>query len=562
MKMKRLLSLVLCLMLACTYALAETADTLQKKFNRQLTGGNGIRGYVSITASGVAEWLSTLLPFTATDIQIRAIGEKQGEMSESITDDDDWQIRFYAKDSQDKEVGTTWLYGDPSGVYFQSELLPDTVLTVPVEQVNLLYQLMRGDYADLFFAFDPMGMTENGAKGNVPAYQAVANMLGIPADEWEEKWFPVVEKYFLHLDLWLAGYGEPFAVNSESGALTMAASYQIPAEDLKAQAKYVIGQMLYDNDLMTLLLPYVTMEQRMTYLNPNMVYFYEACIDALPLEGDIILFREMSALGEIVSAKVSLPIPQLPQTLTAPINAAVQALFGLSDADVMAGMNRLEITQEGSVHGIAFSGEKCTLSITADVSAPDADTTAYDGSIRIVPVSEGEAVAADFTATASHKIYQDEKYLDHDTIAFTFAVENAAEVLAADEPIKGCCVDFKPVVVSFTQDYRNNPYKENGAVQVNYNLDLTLPDASVQVETVLRITTQMQLEALTTSGAENLQTMTEDRKDALVQAFLDNAAQMMQNLGGAPAEAAPAEEAPSDEDVPQAEPTTVPPMTE
>ena len=240
----------------------------------------------------------------------------------------------------------------------------------------------------------------------------------------------------------------------------------------------------------------------------------------------------------------------------------MQALFGLSDADVMAGMNRLEITQEGSVHGIAFSGEKCTLSIVADVSEPDESTTAYDGSIRIVPVGEGEAVAADFTATASHKIYQDEKYLDHDTIAIAFAVENAAEVLAADDPVKGRCVDFKPVAVSFTQDYRNNPYKENGAVQVNYNLDLTLPDASVQVETVLRITTQMKLEALTTAGAENLQTMSEERKDALVQAFLDNATQVMQNLGGAPAEAETAEDAPSDEETPVAEPTTVPPMTE
>ena len=360
MKMKRILSLVLCLMLACSCALAETADTLPKKFNRQLTGGNGIRGYMSITASGVADWLNNLLPFTATDIQIRAIGEKQGEMSESIRDDDDWQIRFYAKDSQDKEVGTTWLYGDPAGVYFQSELLPGSVLAVPVEQVNLLYQLMRGDYADLFFSFDPLAMKAAGAQGNVPAYQAVANLLGIPAEEWEAKWLPVVEKYFLHLDLWLAGYGDPFAMTGESGALTMSANYQIPAEDLKTQAKYVIGQMLYDNDLMTLLLPYVTMEQRMTYLNPTMVYFYEACIDALPLEGDIILSREMSARGEIVSAKVSLPIPQLPEKLAAPVNAAVTAIFGLAEADVMAGMNRIEITQLGTKREIAFVGDKCS----------------------------------------------------------------------------------------------------------------------------------------------------------------------------------------------------------
>ena len=51
--MKKMLSAVafaLCLMLVIPVALAETADTLPKRFNRQLTGGNGVRGYMNITA--------------------------------------------------------------------------------------------------------------------------------------------------------------------------------------------------------------------------------------------------------------------------------------------------------------------------------------------------------------------------------------------------------------------------------------------------------------------------------------------------------------------------------
>ena len=540
--MKRLLSLVLCLMLACSCVLAETADTLPKKFNRQLTGGNGIRGYVSITASGVAEWLNMLLPFTATDIQIRAIGEKQGEMSESINDDDDWQVRFYAKDSKEQEVGTTWLYGDPAGIYFQSELLPGTVLSVPMEQVHLLYELMRGDYADLFFAFDPLTLKEAEMQRNVPAYEAIANMLGIPTDEWEGKWMPVLEKYFLHLDLWLAGYGTTSVDNDANGALTMSANYQIPAADLKAQAKYVIGQMLYDNELMTLLLPYVTMEQRMTYLNPTMVYFYEACIDALPLEGDIILARETSARGEIVNAKVSLPIPSVPEKLAAPVNAAVSALFGLQDIDVLAGVKRIEFTQNGVEQGIAFFGDQYAFTVAADVTNPDENTTAYDGMIRIEPVQAGEAVAAAFTASTSHRYWQDEKYIDHDTTAVSFAVEMANDMLDAEDPLYGRCVDFKPVGVAFSVDYRNNPYQENSAVQINYDLELTLPDAAVQAEAVLRITTQMKLEKLTTTGAENMLDMTQERKDDLLQNFLINANALMQNLAGVPVEVVPAAE--------------------
>lgn len=550
--MKKLLSLMLCLALLCSCAMAETADTLPKKFNRQLTGGNGIRGYMSITASGVADWLNMVLPFTATDIQIRAIGEKQGEMSESIWDDDDWQIRFYAKDSQDKEVGTTWLYGDPTGVYFQSELLPDRILAVPVEQVNLLYQLMRGDFADLFFAFDPLQMKEKGEQGNVPAYQAIANLLGVPAAEWEAKWLPVLEKYFLHLDLWLAGYGDPFAVSGETGALTMSATYRIPADELKTQAKYVIGQMLYDNDLMTLLLPYVTMEQRMTYLNPNMVYFYEACIDALPLEGEIILSREMSALGETVSNMIALPIPELPQKVAAPIGEAIAALFGLSDKDLLTGMNRIEIVQNGNHNSLSLTGDKRAISIEADVATPDEFTTTFDGMIRIEATgSDVDAVAAAFNGKVSHRIWQDEKYLDHDTRSLSFAVEPAQELLEDDDPMKANSVNFKPVSIAFTVDYRNNPYQENSAVQINYDLDLQLPDAAVQATAVLRITTQMKMETLPNTGAENVQAMPQDHRKELLALFVENAAQLMQNLAGGPTE-----------NMNNAEATAVPPMSE
>lgn len=536
--MKRLLCLVLCLMLAIPVALAETADTLPKRFNRQLVGGNGLRGYLDITVSGVADWLDELLPFTATQIQIRAAGQKQGEMSDLVTDDDDWQVRFYVKNSDDKEVGNTWLYGDPEGVYFQSELLPDTLLSVPVEQVNLLYQLMQGDYAELLFAFDPLDMKAPGAQGNAPSYEAVANLLGIEHEEWTAAWLPVLEKYFLQLDLWLAGYSAPAAVTGEDGSLQMAVTYQIPSDELKTEAKYIIGQMLYDTELQNLLLPYVTMEQRMTYLNPSLMYFYEACIDALPLQGDIVLSRTMSAQGEIVSAKVALPVPALPEKLSAPVGKLAAALFGDAYADVLAGIERVEFVQNGAERFIALTGAQKSVTVAANVANPDESTTAYAGTLAIQAV-EGQTLKADFTLSTSHRIWVDEKYLDHDTSAISFAVE----------PAEGS-VEFDAVSVAFTVDYRNNPHQANSAVQINYNLDAALPNAFVQAEAVLRITPQTTMQNLSTAGAENVLTMTEERKDALLSTFVSNANTTMATLDGASAAA------------PAAEPTAVPPMTE
>ena len=146
--MKRILCAMLSVMLLFSFALAETADTLQKKFVRQLTAGYGVRGYASMTASGKAEWLNVLLPFTATDIQIRAIGQMQRDMSETVTDDDEWQVKFFAENSEGKEVGTTWIFGDPAGIYAKSELVPNTTLSVPVEQIHLLY--LAGFHSPVF----------------------------------------------------------------------------------------------------------------------------------------------------------------------------------------------------------------------------------------------------------------------------------------------------------------------------------------------------------------------------------------------------------------------------
>lgn len=556
--MKRLLCLVLCLMLALPAAVAETADTLPKRFVRQLSGGNGARGYISITASGLADWLNLLLPFTATDIQIRAIGEKQGEMSDSIADDDDWQVKFYVKDNAENEAGTTWLYGNPEGVYFQSELLPDTLLTIPVEQVHLLYQLFRGEFNELFFSFDPMEMKKPGENGNVSAYQAIAEILDIPDEEWTSKWQPVLEKYFLHLDLWLAGYGDPAFLTGDTGALTMSAAYTIPAEDLKAEAKYIIGQMLFDNDLQSLLLPYVTMEQRITYLNPQMLYFYEASIDALELTGDVVLSREMSAMGEVVNTTIALPLPVLPKTLSAPVNKAAKALFGLAYDDLLDSMDRMTLKQSSDEMSVTLSGEKRSIEITSlDVSSEE-NVEKREGFLHITP-NEGNqesAVKAVYTCSFSHRIWQDEKYLDHDTTQFAFTIEPDPEMVSLDESILSNAVEFKPVSVDFALDYRNNPYQENSAVQVNVNLDAKLPDAEVAVEAVLRITTQVAMENLATAGAEDFTKLPEERKAAMLTSFVLNAQNIMATLYEEPAdpETVLAE--------PNAEPTSVPPISE
>jgi hypothetical protein len=315
----------------------------------------------------------------------------------------------------------------------------------------------------------------------------------------------------------------------------MAVTYRIPVDELKTEAKYMIGQMMYDNDLQNLLLPYVTMEQRMTYLNPNLVYFYEACIDSLPLQGDIVLSRTMSAQGEIVSAQVALPIPALPEELTAPIGVVVAALFGDAYRNVLDAMERVEFAQNGAERVISLTGKENAVTIAAELSMPDENTCVYNGNVTIQAADK--SLAADFSLSTSQRIWADEKYLDHDTSAFSFAIEPAAG-----------SGDFNPVSFAFTVDYRNNPYQPNSAVQVNYDLDVSLPDAAVQAEAVLRITPQLTFQKLSSAGAENVLTMPEERKAEVLRALISNAATTMSTLDASAVSAAEA--------------TAVPPMTE
>ncbi len=512
--MKRLLSLVLCLMLTLSFAVAEDVDTLPKRFIRQLSGGNGARGYLTVSASGVAEWLDALLPFTASDIQIRAIGQKQGEASEAITDDDDWQVKFYVKDDQGQEKGVTWLYGDPQGLYFRSELLPDTMLTYPVEQAHLLYQIFRGEFDDLFFAFDPLDMKQPGKNGNAPAYEAVAQLLGIPETEWEAKWLPVLEPYFLHLDLWLSSFGDPSFMTGETGELTMTADFTIPVEDLKAEAKYLIGQLLYDSELQSLLLPYVTMEQRITYLNPQMLYFYEACIDALDISGDVVLSREMSAMGEVVSTTVSLPVPPLPDALTAPAEEVAASLLGLPE-DLLSGVNRITLQQTGEEKSVTLMSDQRTLVLSASPSSEEEGVTALFGNIALT--SSESSYKAAYSLRTSHKIWQDENYKDRDTTAFFLSI------VPED-------TDAQPVSLAWTVDYINNPFQQDSAVQVTIDAAAQLPDAEIAAKMVLRISTQISMQSLSTEGGENVTTMTDERKTQLLDTFVKNAVTTIENL--------------------------------
>ena len=567
--MKRILCLLLCLTLLGTSVAFAADTTLPELFRIQvITGGYGVRGKASITASGTAPWLDVLLPFTASEIQIRAIGMQQGALSQYSEGADNWQLRLYVEDSNGKAAGTTWLYGQDDAIFLSSELLPDTVLTLPDGGVHLLYDLIRQDYAGVFLGLDPLDMTSGGVNGNLSAYDAIRKVLGVPEEEWETEWEPVLQKYYVDLDMWLTGYGSVSELSGSKGSMTMSVCYTIPSADLKEKAKAVISQMLYDSELQELLLPYVTLEQRVLYLNPALLYYYDACIDALALGGDVILSREMSALGENISTSVSLPLPQLPETLTAPVNQALTGLFALPYEDAMSGMNRIVIAQAGEECSVTLSGSLRTIALSIDESATNAESANLSGFLRITPAlgNDEPPLCAAFSYKTTHTVYEDDDYFSHDTSTLSLTLEPSLDLISESDPFRSKYVDFTPVNLSLTVDYRNQSYNNYSPTQVNISAAIAVKDANVTLDLVLRTTNMWDHADLPTEGAENLAELTDARKEELLAELIVNAVRTMSSLNApaAPtatpvpeATAAPATDVPD-----EAAPTAVPPMGE
>ncbi len=536
MLMKRLLCLLLCLAMLVPAALAaETAD-LPRLFNAQfITGGGGLRGKATLTASGEAEWLELLLPFTAAEINLRAIGQKQGGESAKIDDDDAWQVRLYVEDAAKQSAGDTWLYSEGDDVYFSSAMLPGYVLRVPTEGVHLLYDLARSDWSSLLFGFDPYDLKGRADNGRPLAYEAIAGVMGVDEADWNENWAPVLQKYELELDLWLAGYGKATTATAD-GALAMGVTYTIPADDLKDMAKHFIGSMLFDSELQALLMPYVTDEERATYLNPTMVYFYNACIDALPLTGDVVLRREMSALGEVLSTTIELPLPALPGELTSAVGGVLADVFSLPYEDALDGADRLVLTATEDALAFTLQGSSRTIALNATQTVV-ADKPLIAGTLSITPaVGMDEApLFAAFTWQHDQRIYEDEDtYRTHDVSSYVLS-------LTPDAALEGG-IDFAAINVALSVDYHTDLHTEGSPVQINIDLAASLPDAEIGLELLLRTRSGWALDRLPTEGAIDVSTLSEEDAKRLRETFVREAVKTIIGLNPPVSTEAPAAE--------------------
>lgn len=528
--MKRILCILMCLLMLMSCAAAEAGNTPVSIFRKQfIVGGFGFGGTVYVSASGVAPWLDVILPFTGAKLQLRAIGESQGEKIDQVGGNDRWQAKMYTKDAQGEVQGLTYLYGDAQAMYLKSDLLPDTLLTAPVQDVHIPYQLVDQEFLSLLTAFDPMGLMVPQADGNVEAYSALAALAQISEEEWASAWEPVLEKYYTEIDMWLSAYGAAPEVSGATGNLTMKNVYRIPAEDLKAEAKYMIGLMMYDYELQALLVPHFTDEQRALYLNPSLVYFYEHCIDLLPLTGSIYLEREVTAMGETIGTSVSMPVPALPEEITAPVSEKLAEVFALPYNDILKDVQSFSYQKAGGDVSIGIASPSRTISFIVDENVSNAETQQVEGFVRITPApgNDEAPLSAAFTYKTSHRIWEDDEWVMHEDNSLYFSIEPDTSLMDADDPFRSSYIDFPALLLDATFNYSQQTDMEGRPVKLAVEIRTVLPDAEVSISASLKTAEKWAHEDLPTEGAEDMTRMDDARREALLEEAAINALEAM-----------------------------------
>lgn len=452
--MKRFLCLMACLALVmCSVsAWAEEDYSLTEKLQRQIEFGNGVKGAMIISADGESDWAKMLSALNGTEIQIRGIKDQNS---------DRFQVYLYAVDGEE-QVALTRLYGSEQALYLSSVLLPELVLSYPIPD-DMLGSLLPE--------------TEN-----VSWYSAAVALMSLPETSRNATFLPVLEPYYAALELWLADYAAEPKVNQQSGGDTvMTVRYEIPAEDVKAQLKALVQMALQDEAMTSALGALMTDEQKFTYLTPGLMYYYEAAIDAMALEGSIVLERDLSTMGESVSTAVQLPMP------------------------LSTGWQTLELEQSAEGMNVSLLGETGSISLVMEKATTTALSGAYSGVVRVTPGTDDAqavAVAFDLSRVTSHSVDDDTR--EHDVCTWKLSLQ-------PDDAVQGeeGYLTFEPITLEAMTHIHSKSAKRNATT-----LEVTFRYAqgadSFALAGSVKTASPWVLDDLPTEGAEDVTGMTEN----------------------------------------------------
>lgn len=456
--MKRMMSLVLCLMLVMAASAAQAAahyDTLNEKFARQVDKGSGLKGAISLTATGDAAWVDTLAPFSGKTFQLR-----------SIKTDDCYQASIYQELEDGTQQAVTEIFGDQTKMYLRSDLLIDSVFSLPM-------------HGDLLSSLTGIGLAN-------PTWYSVVEGVGAVKDaEWRAKWEPALASYTELIERWMAPFAGAPAVNSGASGTEMEISYHIPAAEVKNVMKTLVQKLLADQPLMQLLGAQMTDEQRAIYLNPGLSWYYETLINGLPLEGEIELTHRLTPQGDMLYTSM---------------------LFPLVNAE---GWKELRLEEADGTTGIMLSSDEKTLVLSME----PARGTTNSGSFAVIP-AEGERLSVRYEISKAASDYTDDDARTHEVTDWTIRLEK----LEAEN-----AMDFEPVLIRGRVHYYSKA-ADNQATTLEVAVSAAIGSSELNLAGKFRTSSMWEIDAVyPAEGVKNMAEMTAEERMEVINDLFTNA---------------------------------------
>lgn len=462
--MKRFVCLIMALVLCltCLSATAEDASQMPQlqKLMLQYIKGSGLRGLITLNVEGDKPWAQLLSALNDTPIQLRFI--------DGISDG--FQYKLYLTGEDGAEKNLSQIYSDGSGTaWIQSDFLLDTLVSFPTE-LDLLSSLAGLDV------------------DNPTWYFSALRMLLMTEESWTESWEPQLADASMLLDSWMNAYaGSPTILDQGDGKI-MQFRCEIPAEDIKQQLKALVPVLLENQELMTLAARQVSREQEDLYLNAGYEWYYNQCIDALPLSGSIVLERQATVLGEPVSMLMTFPV----------------AGFGT--------LQEVSILQAESTASLTLTWEEKTLSITAVTTAGDDGSEQLSGEISCQP-KDGDGFAADYTLVSKKATGMDDNGRDTETYTWDITLTPDAGAENSFSPIQ---LKAQALLYSKAGDF--NP------TTLEFSSAATVDECTVSLALKLRTTSLWELPAAPDERVtRSLDSMTPDERTTLLEDWVANA---------------------------------------
>ena len=276
---KRLFALIIAIVLGVSVSCHAASYTLPEKMRNQLAIGSGLKGNFRIESEGDFSRTPFLNAVSDADFALRG-----------IVSGDDLHYYVFQSDANENQTALSELYRKDGVYYFRSDMVQGKILALP--------SLER--YIDSIFP----------VKGDNPTLSsALSNLFTLSSKDRNEKWSPVLTKYQNSLEMWLADYTvQADVVKQENGSSALDFTYVIPVQDLKDRIVSLIGDFSSDQDMLALVDSIMTAEQKNLYVNGDLLFYYQEALNSLDLHQDILMNKRVSAMGDVLSSSLSLPL--------------------------------------------------------------------------------------------------------------------------------------------------------------------------------------------------------------------------------------------------------------